>query len=585
MTVFFLFSCGGGASKPLADTDQSDQSDMSDLLDQSDQTDQPDLPDLSEVEGSDVEGSDQPDPSDETLIPDADPVLFTAGPVVKMNPNGLAPLTGVVELSTAVPTRVSLTLTGPDGARELAFSPLGTTHRHPILGLLPGESYTVRVLATDVAGTTTTHPDLFPLTAPSLPDNFPLIAATLAAPEKMAPGVTFIVVTRMQGANPGVEAFGSALVALDEKGRVVWFFKGDVPMHGLSFPDGGGIFIQFNPKLLIIDRFGDLVAGWETQQDLSDELTAVAVPNFHHAVEMMPSGDILALTNHTEQTAGYPTSETDPDAPTATTTVTYDDILEFAPDGQIVEWWPLKEMLDPSRIGFMSVKPVAQWSHANYVTYLAGDDSVVVSVRHQSCVVKFDHATGTLRWILGTHDGWSAEFLPYLLAPQGAPFDWNWYQHNPKPMPDGHFILYDNGNFHAMPYDAPTAAADSRSRAVEFAVDETNMTVSQVWEWGPTGDERIYTPLLGDVEYHPESDTVLVSFGAILKDAAGTPTNTQQNAFSAARIIEVTRTATPEVLFEVRLDDLSNSSHGWMVHRASRQPSLYPDGYLQPVKR
>lgn len=513
---------------------------------------------------------------------DADGIVFTSGPLVEMNPNPLAPLTGVVELSTSIATRVTVTVTGTEGSREFTFSELGKTHRHPILGLLPGGSYTVQVSVSAENGEIKAFPNSFKLDVPALPSDFPIINVDISVPDKMTKGYTFLAVSRVITSSLPSELWGN-LIAIDEKGRIVWYFTTTTiePLHGVTFLDSGGILLQFSKKLLIVDRFGDTLKGWTTATT-AGFVTVNNVKGFSHSAEEMPSGNILAVTTESIQVNNYPTSETDPNAPTASASVLYNNVVEFSPDGQTINNWILRDMLDPLRLGYGFLIPVKEWGHTNYATYLPDEDSVIVSVRNQSCIIKIDHSTGNIVWILGPHDKWKPQFTKYLLTPVGAPFEWMWYQHNPKLMPDGHFIVFDNGDYRAFPYDTPMAAANNRSRAVEYEIDETAMTVRQVWDWGPTGSEKIYAATMGDVEYLPQSDTVLLLFGGIYKNVNGVPLDPSQDIYGSARLIEVTHTATPETVFEVRLDDLSNSPRGWLVHRALRQPSIYPNNYLIP---
>ena len=55
----------------------------------------------------------------------------------------------------------------------------------------------------------------------------------------------------------------------------------------------------------------------------------------------------------------------------------------------------------------------------------------------------------------------------------------------------GTILCFDNGNHRAQPFATPTPAAKNYSRAVEFAVDEANGTVRQVWSYGDAPGERL----------------------------------------------------------------------------------------------
>ena len=87
-------------------------------------------------------------------------------------------------------------------------------------------------------------------------------------------------------------------------------------------------------------------------------------------------------------------------------------------------------------------------------------------------------------WILGNHSNWAAEFQPYLLTPVG-PLEWPYHQHAPTITAEGTILLFDNGNDRASPFDGVPRMelSESYSRAVEYAIDEDSMEVTQVWEF------------------------------------------------------------------------------------------------------
>jgi len=45
------------------------------------------------------------------------------------------------------------------------------------------------------------------------------------------------------------------------------------------------------------------------------------------------------------------------------------------------------------------------------------------------------------------------------------------------------------------------ADTNNYSRAVEYAINEDTMEVSQVWEYGGNVAERLYTPSVGDANW------------------------------------------------------------------------------------
>ena len=92
---------------------------------------------------------------------------------------------------------------------------------------------------------------------------------------------------------------------------------------------------------------------------------------------------------------------------------------EFAPNGIVLNRWKMLDILDPYRICYGSraqywvrrgFPDTNDWCHANAIAHDARDNSILVSLRTQDCIIKFDRGTGELKWILGTHDNWKPPF-------------------------------------------------------------------------------------------------------------------------------------------------------------------------------
>lgn len=56
------------------------------------------------------------------------------------------------------------------------------------------------------------------------------------------------------------------------------------------------------------------------------------------------------------------------------------------------------------------------WAHVNSVDYDSEDDSIIISSRHQSAIIKIGRDK-KVKWILGTPAGWKAPFNAAILTP------------------------------------------------------------------------------------------------------------------------------------------------------------------------
>jgi arylsulfate sulfotransferase len=276
----------------------------------------------------------------------------------------------------------------------------------------------------------------------------------------------------------------------------------------------------------------------------------------------------------------YPTNAWKPKSPTESIMVAGDLIVEFRPDGTIVNKWSLLELLDPYRVGYDSLgkywdsffgTKTRDWAHANSVIHSPKDDSIIVSIRHQDAVVKFSRKTGKLIWILGSHDNWDHNrFGKYLLQPvKDQKFFFPYHQHSPMILPNGNILLYDNGNYRASPFKKIVPVAKNFSRVVEYKIDEENMTVELVWEYGQFTDEPVFSGALGDANYLPKTGNVLVTHGNIYEKRSGKKLS--------AKIVEVTHTKPPNEVFNmVIFDNTQEQENGWRVYRSERITTLYP---------
>jgi len=487
-------------------------------------------------------------------------------PEVTTSTNKSSPLTSLLEFDTDVPARVVLDVSDDVDTWQVEFDDFETEHSLPVLGLRPGKAHTVAVSAYD-EDDELVYQDVVQISTDPLPADFPEFSVT-SVPELMEPGVTLF------------EA-GGYLIIVDDTGQVVWYYRITNPGsfdRDVRRMSNGDLLLLLPPHgMMEIDMLGNTVRSWYPAQTFEGEAGSIPVDAtaFHHEVYETESGNFLVLTLELRQFEDYPSSVSDPFAPTETANVVGDLIIEFSPDdGTIVHEWHMLDMLDPYRLSYSSLQNIwdgffqtnhgiegttRDWSHGNGVIEDARDDSIIVSLRHQDAVVKFDRETGELKWILGTHANWAPEvFCGYLLTPlTDDDLFFQYHQHAPEITPDGNILVFDNGNNRASPFDM-VFATNIFSRAAEYSINEDTHEVDLVWEsTGFSEDEPIFAGFLGDADSLPETGNVLITFGGNVP----------------AWIVEVTHTTPAEEVFEVLLPNEGNNN---FVYRAERLPGLYP---------
>jgi hypothetical protein len=500
---------------------------------------------------------------------------FTEAPALELDPNLTTPLAALLTLATDIPTRLEVTISDSSHSHVITFNEFETSHSHPVLGLKPDRTYSVSVTAVSRQDARITFAEKLELATDPLPEGFPQIVTETSKPDAMEPGYTvFDVIPEGNNAE-----FGALIVIVDEVGEVVWYQVGsrytDVRQN-----DNGHLYFLEGGKFIEMDMLGNRVREWKAVGNSRQKITAapVATPSFHHEVHPMENGNFLALSIEARTYDAYPTSVSNPDAPTATSKVAGDVVVEFAPDGHIVHQWSLLDILDPYRIGYGSLGPywdsffndkTRDWSHANAVVYDAKDDAIIAALRHQDTIVKFRRNSGQLIWILSPPDNWDMEsFGSYLLKPANeTEHFFPYHAHAPMLLPNGNLMVYDNGNNRASAFSPKLPDSENFSRAVEYAINEQTMEAEIVWQYGINTDPRYYSAALGDADLLPQTDNVLITHGNIYS----------RGNKLAARIIEVTHTTPAHEVFNLVVKDNSEDPEaGWRVYRSERITSLYP---------
>ena len=377
------------------------------------------------------------------------------------------------------------------------------------------------------------------------------------------------------------------VLALDRDGHVRLNLKLDAATQDVRCDlDGNILYSQAGAGLMAkIDWQGKVVGRWHAQGrwlDKTPPAGSIALPIdvLHHAFQVLPNGNFLVLSAEARSFEGWHGSTTDASAPRVTANLVGDIIAEFTRTGELVREWRLLDMLDPYRISHGSRSnywhrqgfPGAfDWCHTNSIFYDESDDSILASLRHQDCIIKFDRGTGHLRWILGNHSHWTGKLADLLLTPD-ASVEWQFHQHDCSVVGPGRVLCFDNGNFRAAAFAPKRSDATSYSRVVEFEVDEKARTVRQRWCFGDGGPNRIFACYQGGALRLPQTGNTFMTFGGICS-INGVPTSDNVEAFGKARLIEVTPDG--KIVFDASIDDSASAEpHPFSAFRAEH----FPDG-------
>ena len=190
--------------------------------------------------------------------------------------------------------------------------------------------------------------------------------------------------------------------------------------------------------------------------------------------------------------------------------------------------------------------PGRNWAHVNSVDYDPTDDSIIISSRHQSALIKIGRDK-KVKWIMGAPEGWTGDFAKKVLTPVdkngkkikcedskcAGDFDWSWTQHTGWRIDSKsdknifYLSVFDNGDARGM--EQPPLPEMKYSRAVIYKIDQKKMTVEQIWEYGKERGHEWYSPVTSLTEYFPDKDSVFV-----YSATAGAQFNFKTGAFESA---------------------------------------------------
>jgi len=136
-------------------------------------------------------------------------------------------------------------------------------------------------------------------------------------------------------------------------------------------------------------------------------------------------------------------------------------------------------------------RSVVDYAHGNSLD-ADPQGNLVVSSRHMNEVTKISRSTGEILWRMGGRRN------QFTFPNDPIPFT---YQHDAKLLPNGNLTIFDNGNYHVPAF----------SRAVEYAIDETQKTATLAWQYRLNPD--VFGFAFGSVQRFSNGNT-LIGWGA-----------------------------------------------------------------------
>ena len=323
---------------------------------------------------------------------------------------------------------------------------------------------------------------MFPPTGDTLPVDFPPIKVDTS--NNPSQGELFIGGFSGAGGNP---AYANYLMILDSEGKPLAYKRigtGTNPFEYMFKVEPSGV-------ASYIDR-----APGATNVRILDSTLAVidAYPRgnpatiSHADFMMLPNGHALALYFDIQTIdmsrivkGGHPAAS-----------VWGNLVQEFDLNKNVVFQWSSFDYLPITDTYEDTLAASFDYSHANGIEPDT-DGNFLLSNRHLSEITKIDRNTGEVLWRWG---GKRNQFTFVHDRPENSPNYFS-YPHSVRRLANGHIILFDNGNQHAVKY----------SRAVQYQLDEVAKTATLVWEYRHVPD--IYSSAHGSVQRLPSGNTLI----------------------------------------------------------------------------
>jgi len=434
-------------------------------------------------------------------------------PLVIVNPYNLSPLTALVLFQTAEPAQISVHIPGTieQTAVDFTFDGYLTDHIIPIYGLYADTENQVAVTIAYTGGTTEVI--TIPVETEKLDSSLAdlIITTSLPQPEAYYPGFNLCY---------RIGYTYKSILALDALGCIRLQLKtaslGDTSANE-QLMDYNGHFL----KIFYADEttyvFVELDALGRIYRAVSFNM---GLP--HHDMLSLDGGDrLLVLCSGIDSIAME------------------DMIAELdMTTGKIIRTLDLKTVLQTSRNQSPSVELDNDPFHVNTIIAIDGSDDIIISSRNQNQIVRLSWPDGEIKWIAGDPTGISPMYEEYYLTPVGEDFTYFYRQHAPMIMTDFDndpntidLLVFDNGTTRGE-FDDSITDEDLYSRMVHYRIDEENMTIEQIREYGREYGLALYSDIRGDADELPNLNwlgTFDVSVGTSLINKAPTYVEVDQN--------------------------------------------------------
>jgi hypothetical protein len=344
----------------------------------------------------------------------------------------------------------------------------------------------------------------------------------------------------------------------DRDGNPIWYYvlpPGDYP-NPVKLLSNGHMLMNIEASDGAMLREVDLAGTTIREMDMGSLRHKMQVAGFsfvpsvaHHDLLPLDNGHLIVLVDLTKSFTdlpGYP----------GTTLVVGDGIIDLDPSWNPVWAWNSFDYLDVNR----HLNGLPDWTHSNAVAYSASDGNLLLSIRHQSWILKIDYNNGTgsgnVLWRLGYQGD-------FTLAQGDDPSLWFSFQHFPSIISQSGsqttMAIWDNGNARVTDTSGTTCGGPGLpcySRATVFQIDESAKVANLQWADSP----GYFGTWGGSINQLPNGNIEFDANSLLFPPSPDI----------ASEVQEITQIPSPELIWKM---DISIPMYAYRTYRI---PSLYP---------
>jgi hypothetical protein len=330
-------------------------------------------------------------------------------------------------------------------------------------------------------------------------------------------------------------------IAIDRKGKPVWYYPINSPdgqidpkSRNLRMTNEGTVIFLNDSICYEVDIDGRLL--WKSPNE--GRISGDRTEHYHHDMKKLDDGTYLTASWKYEY-------EPNLYNPAIRCRVRYNTLIQYDAAGNILWHWNEKDHVSREFIFgvYNPTDSIISGTHMNAFDYDAGENTIVMSNRHNSSIVKIDKKTGKIIYTIGVYDHQKKRLnMPPLFL----------HQHGMEILKDHKLLIYDNN------------ASDDPDR---------NVSYPRILVLKEPGDKL---PAYIDWEYECRSDRF--PKGIIGKGGYATQTPTG-NILVCVGGVNYTFEVTPgkQIVWQASFQKLENGN--WIDfenYRTNHSSSLYP---------